>query len=72
MTDGLAQILARQPRNSLRIVRVTVSVVAPLTVKLPDGTPVTAVGLRGTTWTVGDAGAAFLAEGSIPLVIPIT
>lgn len=70
--DPLIGALTRLPRNTLRIVRVTVKVASPLAVQLPDGTQVNALGITGLTYTAGGAGIALLSEGSIPVVLPTT
>lgn len=68
--DALTRVLLGMPRNTLRLVRVTVQTVSPLTVKLPDGATVNALAVSGLTYTVSGRGVALVAEGAIPLVLP--
>lgn len=68
--DPLTRVLLGMPRNTLRLVRVTVQTVSPLTVKLPDGATVNALAVSGLTYTASGRGVALLAEGTIPLVLP--
>lgn len=70
MTDALGRVLAGRPRNTLRIERVKVQAVSPLTVVLASGATVPGLAITGLTYTVGGAGVAFLSEGMIPVVLP--
>lgn len=70
MSDALERALLAGRRSTLRIVRVTIAQASPLTVTLPDGTTVPGLAIVGLTYTVGAAGVAMTAEGTVPVVLP--
>lgn len=74
MSDALGRVLAGIPRGSgVRMVRVivTAATATTLTVTLPDGASVTALPVKGMTYTPTPSnGVALVQQGTLPLVIP--
>ena len=72
MTNALVKTLQAQAQGrATRTVRVTVTQVTPLQVRLPDQTVVPALAVTGLTYTVGGAAVAFLSEPGIPVALPV-
>lgn len=76
MSDTFTRVLQAGGRGHRipRMERVGVVTAAPdpLTVRLPDGAVVTALGVDGLTYTAGGAAVIFRAEPGVPLALPVT
>lgn len=73
MTSALERaLLGVAPAKPIRLQRVKITTVGPLTVTLPSGVSVPALAVAGLTYTANANGVAFVSEGAIPLVFPTT
>lgn len=74
MASGLERALLRagQRGSTIRLVRVKIGAVSPLTITLPDGTTIPALAIVGLTYTAGGAAVAMIAEGIVPVALPTT
>lgn len=59
-------------RVLLRMQRVTIATVGPLTVTMQDGSTVPATAVTGLTYTAGLPAVALYTERSTPLVFPVS
>lgn len=61
---------ATRPPAAVRMVRVTIHTVTPLTVTLPGGANVAGVKIPGLTYTAGATGYALVQEPAVGPVFP--